>query len=574
MDISVIIPAYNEAHRIRPTIEAITEHFRALARSFEILVVNDGSTDATAQLVEEMARGIPELVCHSLPVNRGKGCAVRTGMQWATGAVRLMCDADGSMSPAEFYKLMDPILAGTQDVVIGSRYVADSQCDIVQPRYRRAWSRLARRITHGILGVDVQDVHCGYKAFSAPAASKIFSVAEIDGWSFDLEVLGLAARLGLRIKEQGICWKDDEDSRVDPVRDLPRVVGDYVKLRRKLWARHDNPRPSRSSSRRAQDLMIGAQVAAAALDPTRPIIVHLCVTRRCNLRCGYCFEYDNAAAPIPIDALKERVDHLKRLRAIVVNLNGGEPLLHPEITSLVSYIREQGMVPVMNSNGYLLTRELVRELGEAGLYALQISVDTINPNEVTQKALKPLTSKLNLLKEEAEFRVRINTVLGSGPPAEAVEVARAGRALGFDAKVSFVRDSVGAMVPLDDAMRKAYQEIAALGRRSPLFLREDFMTALFQDGRRDWKCRSGARYFWICEEGLVHLCESSYGYPGIPLEEYSVEHIERHFEMRKSCSPTCAVAYAHQASRLDEWRPQPDATRKVAKNSWWASHKP
>lgn len=575
MDVSVVVPAYNEAHRIRPTLECLAEHLRAGGRPFEIVVVNDGSTDATAAVVEALSRAIPELVCHSLPMNRGKGGAVRAGMLRATGAVRVMCDADGSMPAGELPKLVDPVLAGAEEVVIGSRYVEGAQTDLAQPPWRRAWSRAARKLTQRRLRADVRDVHCGYKAFSARAAERIFAVAEIDGWPFDIEVLGLASRFGFRIKEQGIRWQDDADSRVDPARDFAKVVRDYLKLRETLKALDRAEAPFQPALRKvADDVALAARVAAAAADTTVPLIVHLCVSRRCNLSCGYCYEYDNASPQLPLETLKRRVDQLKRLRTVMVNLNGGEPLLHPEITELVASIKDEGMVPVMNSNGYLLTRELVRELGAAGLHALQISVDTVKPNAVTKKSLDPLTGKLELLKREAAFRVRINTVLGSGDPKEAVEVARAAKAMGFDAKVSFVRTPLGAMVPLTAEMRRAFEEIGALGNRSPLFLREDFMQELFRDGKRDWKCRSGARYFWVCEKGLVHFCESSYGDPGIPLAEYTVEHMTRHFGMKKSCSATCAVAYAHQASRLDDWRPQGEAPREVRKNSWTGMNAP
>ena len=298
----------------------------------------------------------------------------------------------------------------------------------------------------------------------------------------------------------------------------------------------------------------------------RPIMAHLVVTRRCNLSCGYCHEYDKNSPPVETKELMTRIDHLHSLGTIFVTLTGGETLLHPDIVQLVAYVRDRGMIAVMNSNGYLLHRELVEELSRAGLYAMQISIDNVEANDVSKKSLRPLLPKLRILAAHATFRVRVNTVLGSGPPGDAVEVARAVTALGFDAKCSFVRDAHGKLMSLGDKERAAYDEIRAL-HRSTSHLSEDFQLALLEEGEVDWKCRSGARYFTICEDGLVHLCESSYGSPATPLARYSVEHIERAYHARKSCAATCAVAYAHQASRMDAHRSQ-RSRQEVPKQSW------
>jgi MoaA/NifB/PqqE/SkfB family radical SAM enzyme len=295
----------------------------------------------------------------------------------------------------------------------------------------------------------------------------------------------------------------------------------------------------------------------ALVRPYRPIMANLIVTRRCNLSCGYCFEYDRVSQPVPLATLKERIDHLARLRTLVVTLTGGETLLHPDIVEVVRYVRARGMTPAMNTNGYKLTRAIIEQLGGAGLYALQLSIDNVRPNRTSAKSLEPLLPKLRLLADHATFRVRVNTVLGGGPPDQAVEVARAVQALGLDAKVSLVRDADGALVPLDPATRRAYDQIRALGRRSTPLLSEDvFQDRLVRDGRRDWKCRAGARYFHVCEHGLVHNCSSRHGSPGIPLADYGDDDLRRAFHSRKPCADTCTQAYAHQASELDRFRSQ------------------
>ncbi len=307
---------------------------------------------------------------------------------------------------------------------------------------------------------------------------------------------------------------------------------------------------------RATDLVIAARLGAAAFDRDRPIVTHLVVTRRCNLSCGYCFEYDKVSKPVPREVLEARIDHLAKLRSIFVTLTGGESLLHPDIVALVRYVRARGMIPLLNTNGYLLTRELVDGLNDAGLYGLQLSIDNAVPNEVSKKSLKPLRPKLRLLARRARFRVRINTVLGSSAPEQALEVARACTAYGFETNCSLVREASGALAEPDARTREVYREIRALGRRLPKYLDDDYTQTLLDRGTIDWKCRAGARTFMVCEEGLVHLCQPRMGSPGTPLLEYTVEDIRRAFDAPKPCARTCPIAFAHHASRLDRWRPQ------------------
>lgn len=313
-----------------------------------------------------------------------------------------------------------------------------------------------------------------------------------------------------------------------------------------------------SSTRRVRgDLRAARRILAAALDRDRPLMAHMVVTRRCNLSCGYCTEYDKVSPPVPLASLKERVDHLARLGTVFVTLTGGETLLHPDIVELVRYVRSVGMLPALNTNGYLLTRERIVELGKAGLFAMQISVDNVTPNEVSKKSLKPLRPKLLLLAAHATFRVRVNTVLGAAPPEECLEVARFVTGLGLEAKCSFARDPQGRLLPVDDRGRAVYEQICEMSRRGTSVLSEDFQIALLRDGEVEWKCRAGARFFTICEDGLVHLCTPKMGLGAKPLAEYSTQDIRTAFETPKPCAATCPVAYAHQGSSLDVWRSQP-----------------
>lgn len=305
------------------------------------------------------------------------------------------------------------------------------------------------------------------------------------------------------------------------------------------------------------DLRLAKGLASSALfEPYRPLLVHVVVTRRCNLSCGYCHEYDRVSAPVPSSVLRERIDHLARLRAVIVTLTGGETLLHPNVPELVAHIRRRGMTPALNTNGFLLTPERIRALNDSGLYAMQLSLDSIRPNAVTKKALRPLLPKLRMLSELANFRVRVNTVLGAAPPEEALEVVQTVAGFGFEAKCSLLRNGDGTVAPLDARTREIYAEIARLEGRSLGLLGEGFQDDLLRDGQIAWRCRAGARFFHVCEDGLVHLCAPCWGVGAKPLSDYGREDLRRAFHERKSCSTHCPVAYAHQASRLDRFRPQ------------------
>ncbi len=305
-----------------------------------------------------------------------------------------------------------------------------------------------------------------------------------------------------------------------------------------------------------ENVRMFARLAAALVDRDRPLMVNLIVTRRCNLSCGYCVEYDKVSPPVPLAALKARIDKLAELRTVIVTLTGGETLLHPDIIELVRYVHDRGMVPALNTNAYLLTRAHIEGFNSAGLYAMQISIDNVAPNAVSKKSLRPLQPKLRLLAQLASFRVRINTVLGSGPADEALEVAKAAIAYGFDAKCALLREPSGQLAKLDAHTRAVYDQITKLQGRHLGLLSEDFNEKILRDGELDWKCRAGARFFHVCENGLVHLCTPRYGSPAKPIAAYSVDDIRLAFATQKSCTAKCPVAYAHQASRSDAWRSQ------------------
>jgi MoaA/NifB/PqqE/SkfB family radical SAM enzyme len=288
-----------------------------------------------------------------------------------------------------------------------------------------------------------------------------------------------------------------------------------------------------------------------------PLLAHLVVPRRCNLACGYCNEYDAYSPPVPLAALQGRIRHLARLRTLMVACSGGEPLLHPRIDDVIREIRRQGMVAMMTTNGYLLTARLVARLNAAGLQALQISIDNVVPDSTSAKSLVALDRKLRLLAEAATFKVNINSVLSpdAARPEDVVAVARKAREYGFSHSCGIAHDGGGGARPVPGAQRAVYLTVRAAARSQLHALN----SRLFQDrvlaGRRDpWHCRAGARYLYICENGLVHWCSQRRGCPSIPLERFGLAEIRQSFSTRKACSPACTVTCVRQVSMFDNWR--------------------
>ena len=232
LDLSVVVPAYNETARIAPTLQKLHAFLETQDSRYEIIVVDDGSSDGTAEHVERLA--IPHVrVIRSRP-NRGKGAAVRTGMLDARGLVRVMCDADGSMPPDELPKLLARLATGEYEIAIGSRYAPGAAANTSQPKWRVWWSRLCNKVIQRSLVPGVTDTQCGFKAFTAHAARDLFGRARINGWAFDLEVLALARRRGWAIAEVGVSWTDDRRSRVNPLKDMWKVVREALTIRKNL----------------------------------------------------------------------------------------------------------------------------------------------------------------------------------------------------------------------------------------------------------------------------------------------------------------------------------------------------
>ena len=186
---------------------------------------------------------------------------------------------------------------------------------------------------------------------------------------------------------------------------------------------------------------------------------------------------------------------------------------------------------------------------------MQISIDNLQPDDVSKKSFKVLDKKLLLLAEHAEFQVNINSVVGAGirNPEDAAVIARRAVELGFTCTVGVLHDGGGQLRPLGEKEQQVYRTIQNLGKQ--FYARfNQFQKEIVQGRPHQWRCRAGARYLYICEDGLVHYCSQQRGYPGIPLEKYTAQDMRREFYTLKSCAPHCTVSCVNQVAMLDNWR--------------------
>jgi len=317
-----------------------------------------------------------------------------------------------------------------------------------------------------------------------------------------------------------------------------------TRFRRSLVAAH----------RRVREALM---VAKGLRSTDHPVLAHIVPTRRCNLSCTYCNEFDDFSKPVPTAEMKRRIDRLAELGTSIIAFSGGEPLLHPDLDELITHIRKRHAIAGMITNGYLLTADRIQRLNRAGLEHLQISIDNVMPDDVSKKSLKVLDKKLQLLAEHAHFHVNINSVVGGGihDPHDAIEVAKRAVALGFTTSVGIIHDNDGQLQPLSQDEQNIFLKVRDMGKKS--YARMNYFQDNIAAGRENsWKCRAGARYLYICEDGLVHYCSQQRGYPAKPLDRYTVEDIRREFITEKGCAPRCTVACVHYTSYMDFWRAQ------------------
>jgi len=287
-----------------------------------------------------------------------------------------------------------------------------------------------------------------------------------------------------------------------------------------------------------------------------PFLTQMVVIRRCNLSCGYCSEYDKTSDPVPVQVLEDRLRKLKELGTFGISLTGGEPTLHPELPRLIRTCRELRFYRTgMITNGFLLRRELIETLNQAGLQKMQISIDGVHANETTQKVLNNLKKRLQWLRDHARFQVVVSSVIGACPPEEAEEVVSFALKMGFAARVLLVHDEHGQVKLNSEELRSFRNVVGMLPRR----WREpsDYRERLIRQGSAPFKCRAGSRYLYIDEYGKVNWCSQTRTVWSKPLMGYTRNDLREQFYKYKSCHATCTLNCARSQSYFDNWRRQP-----------------
>lgn len=238
---SIVIPAYNESARIPATLKAVVNCIRERGWSAEVVVVNDGSRDGTADVVKAFAADVPQVRLIENPGNRGKGYSVRSGLLHSFGEVVMFTDADLSAPIEEAEGLFAAIAQGA-DIAIGSRWLERKRQTIRQPLYRQFFGRCFNGVTRLVMGLPFADTQCGFKAFTRAAAQTVFQLQTIDRWGFDPEILFIATKRGFKIAEVPVSWAHDERTRISYLKDGVRMLQDIAHVRwNALLGRYDRP---------------------------------------------------------------------------------------------------------------------------------------------------------------------------------------------------------------------------------------------------------------------------------------------------------------------------------------------
>lgn len=232
LHLSIVIPAYNEAVRIVPTIGAIASHVSSLGYPWELIIADDGSTDDTVKLVQEL--GFANINLLIAPKNGGKGSAVQRGMLAARGRYVLFDDADNSTPIEELTRVLSKLENEGYDVAVGSRAAAGAE-EAKRSILRRLMSGTLRWIVQHIFRIGVQDTQCGFKMFTREAAHQLYQAQTIMGFSFDLEILYLANKFGYHIAEVPVAWVDSPGSKVDTTKEAQRFLRDLTRIKLNDW---------------------------------------------------------------------------------------------------------------------------------------------------------------------------------------------------------------------------------------------------------------------------------------------------------------------------------------------------
>lgn len=295
-----------------------------------------------------------------------------------------------------------------------------------------------------------------------------------------------------------------------------------------------------------------------------PLEAQLIITRRCNLSCGYCTEYDHSSPPVPLEDLKDRIDAIHRLGVINISLLGGEPLMHPNLLEIVEYSSRHSQVSI-TTNGFLLKKDLILQLNEVGLSNLQISIDAleVDPSQYIQKSLRKLLSKLELLQNYATFDVHTNVVLCDATKDTFSETVRRLREFDCHVSVGLMHDDQGQIQIQGDAYVQLWDQHFAR-RAAHSSLDYDYGRALLQGKQPQWTCRAGTRYLYVDEFGLTQYCSSQRNRLNKPITEYTRADLQEQFQQPKGCEAGCSILCVYRDSMIDN---QPLAVVKDAYQS-------
>jgi MoaA/NifB/PqqE/SkfB family radical SAM enzyme len=281
----------------------------------------------------------------------------------------------------------------------------------------------------------------------------------------------------------------------------------------------------------------------------------LIVTRRCNLSCGYCSEYDNFSEPVPLDELKLRIDALHRLGSANITLLGGEPLMHPDIAELVRYCARKSNVSMV-TNGFLLRNSVIESLNEAGLNNLTVSVDTLHADasRYIQKSFRSLKTRLERLQRLARFDVHVTAVLCESSKDDFRQLIEEISAFGFRMSLNLLHNHKGYIDIKGPEYLELYEHFYE-NAKPFTFLDYEYGKALLKGEEPDWTCRAGARYLYVDENGNVQWCASQLGRFVKPVLEYTKADLDEQSKLKKGCEAGCSVGCAFRCSLVDDDKP-------------------
>ena len=320
----------------------------------------------------------------------------------------------------------------------------------------------------------------------------------------------------------------------------------------------------------------GTFIANGLSSAKRVVLAQIIPMRRCDLACKYCNERDDVSKPVPVEEVKSWIDKLAEFRTMNITVSGGEPTLHRGIYEIVDYIRSKGIMAGMITHGRALTRDNIERLNAAGLQDLQISIDNVNPDDISKKSLSFYEQRgiLEDLVELAKFDVNLNSVIGSEieQPEDALVITKRARELGFGSTVGILHDRDGQVDKLEGNVKKIYDQIIKMTARTPLqfgFYSKKFQRELIAKGESQWRCRAGSRYLYVCEHGRVQWCSQQricedgkrHGEPvanhlvlDVPIQDFTWKEFDRQYATEKWCAPGCTIQCVRLVGRLDNWR--------------------